>query len=105
MIGILLTLSFLIVLILSSVNYSAADYAAIWDSAVPQLKKLTNTMIGKPNTIISGELAVMDVRFITTFETADGIVDQADTLSSLVWRRTQSGWRIIREHGTVLGKR
>lgn len=87
------------------ISHSAADYAAIWDSVVPQLNKLTNKIIGKPNTIISGELAVMDVRFITTFETSDGVVDQADTLSSLVWRRTQNGWRIIREHGTVLVKR
>ncbi|WP_353742830.1 hypothetical protein WHX55_13130 [Pseudomonas fluorescens] len=84
------------------INKTVAEYAAIWDIVVPQMRTLTNRMVGEPNTLISGDLAVMDVQFVTSFETSDGVTDQANTLSSLVWRRTLDSWRIIREHGTAL---
>ncbi|WP_201192526.1 hypothetical protein [Pseudomonas fluorescens] len=86
------------------INYSAHDYAAIWDQVIPKLKRLTNAISERPNIIISGDLAVMSVRFITSFESVDGVIDHADTLSSLVWRKSLGSWRIIREHGTGLAK-
>ncbi|MGK2285606.1 nuclear transport factor 2 family protein [Pedomonas sp. V897] len=84
------------------VNLTAAQYAAIWDEVVPQLKRLTNVMVGTPRTVISGDLAAMSVQFITSYVTAEGEEGQAHTMSSLVWRRSAAGWRIIREHGSGL---
>lgn len=37
----------------------------------------------------------MSVQFITSFVTAEGEEGRAHTLSSLVWRRSADGWRII----------
>lgn len=84
------------------VNRSAADYGAIWDAAVPTLKSLSNKVEGEPTVMICGSVAIAEVKFVTRFEMADGAVKEAPTLSSLVWRRTPTGWRIIREHGTAL---
>ncbi len=82
------------------INLSAAQYAAIWDAVIPGLQRLTNVMIGEPRPIVSGDLAVMTVQFITSFVTAEGQEGHVHTLSSLVWRRSGNSWRIIREHGS-----
>lgn len=84
------------------VNEDAAHYASIWDERIPSMRSLTNKMVGNPRIVLSGDLAAMSVRFVTSFTTAEGVSDQAETLSSLVWRRSSQGWRIIREHGSSL---
>lgn len=80
----------------------AAHYAAIWDEHIPLMQRLTNIIVGSPSTLVSGDLAVMSVQFVTSYTTAEGISGKAHTLSSLVWRRSPEGWRIIREHGSSL---
>lgn len=84
------------------VNQDVAQYAAIWDEVIPRMRRLTNVMVGQPSTLVSSDLAVMSVQFVTSFVTAEGEEGRADTLSSLVWRRSADGWRIIREHGSAL---
>ncbi|MBC9177134.1 YybH family protein [Pseudoroseomonas ludipueritiae] len=84
------------------VNTDVAQYAAIWDERIPSMQCLTNVTVDEPRTLVSGDLAVMSVQFVTSYTTADGVADQALTLSSLVWRRSPDGWRIIREHGSGL---
>lgn len=79
-----------------------AHYAAIWDDRIPSMQRLTNVIVGSPRTLVSGDLAVMSVQFVTSYTTAEGISSKAHTLSSLVWRRSSEGWRIIREHGSGL---
>ncbi|MBL6081219.1 nuclear transport factor 2 family protein [Belnapia sp. T18] len=87
------------------VNTDVAQYAAIWDTRIPSMQSLTNVTVGNPHTLVSGGLAVTSVQFVTSYTTADGAVEQAQTLSSLVWRRSPEGWRIIREHGSGLAIR
>ena len=84
------------------VNHHVAQYAAIWDGFIPRMKRLTNIMVGEPSTLVSSDLAVMSVQFVTSFIATDGHEGRAHTLSSLVWHRTPDGWRIIREHGSAL---
>lgn len=84
------------------VNANVAEYAAIWDEQIPSLKFLTNTLVGEPRTLVSGDLAVMSVQFVTSYTTEDDQSAKMHTLSSLVWRRSPSGWVIIREHGSSL---
>lgn len=84
------------------VNTNVAGYAAIWDDRIPGMLSLTNVILGTPRTLVSGDLAVMSVQFITSYTTADGNSGKAHTLSSLVWQRCVDGWRIIREHGSGL---
>lgn len=84
------------------VNPNVASYAAIWDARVPSMKLLTNIMLGEPQTIVSGDLASMSVQFVTSYTPADGEPAKAHTLSSLVWKRSETGWAIIREHGSGL---
>lgn len=84
------------------VNRNVAQYAAIWDEVIPRMRRLTNILVGRPSTLVSSDLAVTSVQFITSFVTAEGEEGRAHTLSSLVWRRSANGWRIIREHGSGL---
>jgi len=84
------------------VNMNVAHYAAIWDEVIPRMRRLTNVLVGRPSTLVSSDLAVTSVQFITSFVTAEGEEGRAHTLSSLVWRRSADGWRIIREHGSGL---
>jgi ketosteroid isomerase-like protein len=84
------------------INLHVAEYAAIWDEHIPSMRLLTNRMVGEPRTLLSGDLAVVSVQFVTSYTKADGSSAKAHTLSSLVWRRSSDGWRIIREHGSGL---
>ncbi|GGB13120.1 hypothetical protein GCM10011491_46080 [Brucella endophytica] len=84
------------------VNTNVAQYAAIWDAVIPSMKRLTNVIVGEPRTLVASDFAVMSVQFVTSFVTAAGDEGRAHTLSSLVWRRSDDGWRIIREHGSGL---
>ncbi|MFC6842175.1 nuclear transport factor 2 family protein [Xanthomonas theicola] len=84
------------------VSTQVARYAAIWDERIPSMQYLSNVIVGSPSTLVSGDLAVMSVQFVTSYATSEGVSGKAHTLSSLVWRRTSEGWRIIREHGSGL---
>ena len=84
------------------VSTNVADYAAIWDAHIPSMQRLTNAIVGRPHTLVSGDLAAMCMQFVTSYTTAEGVTSKAHTLSSLVWRRFPDGWRIVREHGSGL---
>lgn len=84
------------------VTTSATEYGAIWDEMVPSLKTLSNRLLGEPDIMVEGDLALVSVKFASRFESADGTVDEAPTLSSLVLRRGPDGWKIFREHGSSL---
>jgi ketosteroid isomerase-like protein len=80
----------------------AAEYAAIWDTALVSLVSLENTVIEGPHVIVSGELAIADVCFRTRFEFDTGDVDVVPTRSTLALRRKGEHWLIFREHGSAL---
>lgn len=81
---------------------SAAEYAAIWDTSLTTLVTLNNTVDDGPHVTVSGDLAVVDVCFSTTFEFDNGHVDVAPTRSTLALRRKDNCWTIFREHGSAL---
>ncbi|WP_033295827.1 YybH family protein [Amycolatopsis jejuensis] len=81
---------------------SAAEYAAIWDTELASLISLSNTVDGPPFVSVTGDLAYADVFFTSSFEFEPGRVDKAATRSSLLLRRTEGRWRIVREHGSAL---
>ena len=81
---------------------SAAEYATIWDTSLTTLVALDNTVDDGPHVTVSGDLAVVDVCFSTTFEFGNGHVDVAPTRSTLALRRNGQRWNIFREHGSAL---
>ena len=83
-------------------NRSAAEYAAIWDDAIPKLNSLSNTLLAEPIVNVYGDIAIAEVTFRSRFEAVDGTVDEAPTFSSLVLRKSEEGWKIVREHGTSM---
>ncbi len=84
------------------VAQSASDYARVWDELIPNLKALDNSLIEEPSILMAGDIAVATLRFESRFEDKDGSVQTVPTLATLVWRKTEAGWRIIREHGSAL---
>lgn len=84
------------------IRHSAAEYAAVWDRVIPALNSLGRKWVGEPDIIVSGDLAAVNLEFISLHETMDGQVGEKPVLSSLVLRRSDTGWHIVREHGTSL---
>lgn len=81
---------------------SAARYRAVWNDLIPRLRSLDNRLTAPPDVLASADLAVVTLRFESRFEAADGSIKIVPTLATLVWRRTETGWRIVREHGSAL---
>src|SRR5690606_508623 len=61
------------------ISDSVNDYAEIWDKFIPTLVSLWNNLDGSPDIIISGDIAVVNVRFVTHFVAGNGRSDAVRT--------------------------
>ncbi|WP_410585973.1 YybH family protein [Amycolatopsis sp. lyj-23] len=78
---------------------SAAGYGEIWEPAFRKLVSVQHVVDDGPHVVTGGELAASTLRFVARITTPDAVTD-IRTTTSLVWRRTPAGWRIIREHNS-----
>jgi ketosteroid isomerase-like protein len=85
-----------------TIAHSAAEYAAIWDTGLTNLTALSKTLDDRPHVVVAGDLAIVDICFISRFEFEDGNTDVAPTRRSLVLRRDGNRWLIFRQHGSAL---
>lgn len=79
---------------------SAEEYAAIWEPAFRDLRLAHHRVAAGPEVLVSGDLAASWLVFVARLETADGTVTGIRTTTSLVWRRTSDGWKVVREHNS-----
>jgi ketosteroid isomerase-like protein len=79
---------------------SPAEYGAIWEPSFNNLRSAEHGVVSGPDLVTSGSLASSSLVFVARLETLDGTVTGIRTTTSLVWRLTDSGWRIIREHNS-----
>ncbi len=53
-----------------------------------------------PHVVAGQDLAASTLTFVARITTPDDVTD-IRTTTSLVWRRTPDGWRIVREHNST----
>lgn len=81
---------------------SATEYGAIWEPNFHALRTVHHRVADGPHVVRSGALAASTLVFVARIEAVDGAVTGIRTTTSLVWRRTDDGWRIVREHNSTV---
>lgn len=80
---------------------SADEYRALWETSFQALRRANHLVLDGPDTIIAGELATSTLEFGARLEPAEGQqVISIRARSTLVWRCTSDGWKIVREHNS-----
>lgn len=77
-----------------------SEYGAIWEPGFNGLRSAHHLVVDGPHVVSSGELAASTLVFVARLESLEGRVTGIHTTTSLVWRATESGWKIIREHNS-----
>jgi ketosteroid isomerase-like protein len=79
---------------------SAAAYGEVWTQPFSQLRSARHGVIDGPEAIVGTELATSTLEFAAALEAADRSITGIRTRSTLVWRCSAMGWRIVREHNS-----
>jgi ketosteroid isomerase-like protein len=79
---------------------SPDEYSEIWSPPFKALRTAYHVVIAEPEAIVGGALATSTLEFGARLEVADGSIVGIRTRSTLVWRCTHDGWRIVREHNS-----
>ncbi|WP_395835520.1 YybH family protein [Archangium violaceum] len=83
------------------VAHSAKEYGSFWEPSFSALRSVHHRVVNGPDVASgSGGLAASTLEFEARIEAADGNVTNIRTRSSLVWRCSDAGWKIIREHNS-----
>lgn len=82
------------------VTRSPAAYGAIWEPSFSSLRTAHHRLSIRPSVVASDGLAASTLQFVARLEAGDGAVTGIRTLSTLVWRCTGEGWKIVREHNS-----
>ena len=78
----------------------AADYGAIWQAPFTALRAAEHRISQAPKVLRDGRLAVSTLQFVARLTAADGAAVGNRTLSTLTWRCSAGGWKIVREHNS-----
>ncbi|WP_435281564.1 YybH family protein [Streptomyces koelreuteriae] len=78
---------------------TAAGYGSIWEPGFRGMVSAHHAVDDGPHVIAGQELAASTLTFTARITLPDGATDLRTT-TSLVWRRTPDGWRIVREHNS-----
>jgi len=79
---------------------SPAVYGAIWEPSFSALRTAHHRFALAPSILLSSDLAVATLQFIVRLEGKDGKVTGIRVFTSLAWRCTGDGWKIVREHNS-----
>lgn len=79
---------------------TAAAYGEIWEPAFREMLSAHHAVDDGPHVLASGDLAASTLRFVARIVTSEAVTD-IRTTTSLVWRGTPHGWRIVREHNST----
>lgn len=79
---------------------TATGYGSIWEPHFDRMVSAHHAVDDGPHVIVSHDLAASTLAFVARITTPDGATD-IRTTTSLVWRRTPDGWRIVREHNST----
>lgn len=83
------------------VAWNAVEYGDIWEPNFELLRSAHHRIEDGPHVIQGESLAASTLVFVARIEKIDGTVTGIRTTTSLVWRRIDDGWRIVREHNST----
>ena len=88
------------------VSFTASEHAAIFAELFEQRRIVSvRNRLDRVNLVeCDGRLGFCSLIATATFETADGQVDAAPILYSLLWKRDGDRWLIASEHGTQIAR-
>ncbi|GAB6903059.1 hypothetical protein [Kineosporia succinea] len=79
---------------------TAAEYGANFTPAFDAMTSAHHLVESGPDVLTGTGLAASTLVFLARITTPQAVTD-IRTTSSLVWRRTEVGWRIVREHNST----
>ncbi|CCV13943.1 nuclear transport factor 2 family protein [Mesorhizobium sp. STM 4661] len=80
---------------------SPEEYRALWEPSFQALRRADHLVLNGPETVVGDELATSTLEFAGRLEPAEGQpIVSIRTRSTLVWRCTNGGWKILREHNS-----
>ncbi len=79
---------------------SAAEYGEIFTPAFNEMLYAHHVIENGPHVVAGSEVSASTLVFLARIATEAAVTD-IRTTSSLVWRRTAPGWRIVREHNST----
>ncbi|MGV9559616.1 nuclear transport factor 2 family protein [Streptomyces sp. NPDC003522] len=79
---------------------TASGYGSIWEPAFDRMLSAHHGIDDGPHVVVDRDLAASTLTFVARITTPDALTD-VRTTTSLVWRRTPDGWRIVREHNST----
>lgn len=81
---------------------SPEEYRALWEKSFQALHRAHHLVLNGPETIIGDELATSTLEFAARLEPAEAQpIISIRARSTLVWRCTDDGWKIVREHNST----
>jgi ketosteroid isomerase-like protein len=75
-------------------------YGAIWEPLFSAMRTAEHRLSIAPAVLVSGNLAAVNLQFIGRLTGQDGKITGIRTFTSLTWRCTAEGWKIVREHNS-----
>jgi ketosteroid isomerase-like protein len=86
----------------SRIARSPEEYRALWESSFQALRRAHHLVLNGPETIVGDELATSTLEFAARLEPAESPpIISVRARSTLVWRCTGDGWKIVREHNST----
>lgn len=82
------------------VVHGPAAYGTIWEPGFSVLNTAHHRLAMGPFVLSSGDLAVATLQWVARFESKDGKVTGIRSFTTLAWRCTGDGWKIVREHNS-----
>ncbi|TMU98626.1 nuclear transport factor 2 family protein [Streptomyces sp. DASNCL29] len=79
---------------------TATEYGSIWEPAFQNMISAHHAVDDSPHVIVGHDLAASTLTFVARITRPETTTD-IRTTTSLVWRRTPDGWRIVREHNSA----
>jgi ketosteroid isomerase-like protein len=81
---------------------SPEEYRALWESSFQALRRAHHLVLNGPETIVGDELATSTLEFAARLEPAeDQPIISVRARSTIVWRCTGDGWKVVREHNST----
>lgn len=84
------------------VAHDPGEYGAIFEPIIGANRNLNHRVADGPHVLASGGLAASRLVFEARVESGEGEVLGIRTTTSLVWRLTDDGWKIVREHNSTV---
>ncbi|WP_244491027.1 YybH family protein [Paramesorhizobium deserti] len=81
---------------------SPEEYRALWESSFQALRRAHHLVLNGPEVIAGDKLSTSTLEFAARLEPPESQpIISVRARSTLVWRCTSDGWRIVREHNST----